>query len=117
MLADQVGGRLTHRRDCQRAKNPAGAIAPMRMRHSRPTDEVAVGSCPRAESRMKIGRNFARPLHRDGFRQAGIDTSDPGSQGTRGLGIEVNHLCQRMNAGIGTSGTDGRHAVAGEGRQ
>ena len=117
MLADQRGGRLTHRRNCQRPEYPAGSVSPMGMRDSRPANEIAVGSCPRPESRMKVGRNLARPLHRDGLGQTGIDTSDPGGQWTPCLGIEVNDLRQRMNAGIGAPGADRRHTMAGKRRQ
>lgn len=66
---------------------------------------------------MEVGGNLSRPLHRDGLGQSGIDTSDPGSQRARCLGIEVDDLRQRMNAGVGASGTDGRHPMAGKCRQ
>jgi len=55
-----------------------------------------------------------RPLNSDIAGQESVGTADPGMRGPIEQGIEMDHLHERVNAGIGTTSANGGDALLGK---
>ena len=65
-------------------------------------------------ARVERAVDFHCPLQGDGRRQTGVGTEHPGARRTRGAGVEVDHLCDRMHAAVGAPRADRRDRVSGD---
>ena len=101
VLAEQLRGRLAHRRDVQRRVVPARVARRQRRAHRPVHQHVAVGARARRIARMEIRRHALRPEHRHGFGQQRVHAAHPGRIGPFGLGVEVDHLRARVHAAVG----------------
>jgi hypothetical protein len=63
---------------------------------------------------MKLGRYLVSPLDSNIAWQKGIGTPHPGMKWALNQGIEMDHLHDGMDTGIGTACTESGDAVAGE---
>jgi hypothetical protein len=101
-----ASGRTAHGVAVEAAKGPSGEAAFERRPHRRFEQQVCVAAPARAGPRVKALRNEAAPLHRDVGRQIAIGATRPGVGRARDLGVEMNDLVQRMDAGVGAAGAD-----------
>jgi hypothetical protein len=58
---------------------------------------------------VKIVAHNDSPTCRDRGRQIGVDSAYPGSFRPNDIGIEVEHLPECVNAGIGPTGAESAH--------
>lgn len=68
----------------------------------------------RGEARVKIFRHRLRPAHGYRRREEGIGAAHPREWIAHQLGVEMDHLPQRMHAGVGAACHGGRQGHAGK---
>ena len=106
MFAQQALRGSLHRGHIQRRVIPAHLACLDGRAHGPIDQQIAVAAAVRGKARMEFIRHRMRPQHRDAVRQQGIHAAHPCAQRTFGLGIKMDHLLERMHAGIGASRSD-----------
>lgn len=108
MPADEELGRLAHEAQVQPARNMPRDVAPQRIHGGMVPDEVTVLLAAGVKPGMKVGLGASGGQNPDVGGQAGVDGQCQLSSSHAGFGrrhLKMRHHAQRVNAGIGATGT------------
>ncbi len=118
MLAEQAARGRAHGVDVQPLARWQHQVASPAV-HQRHTvgagvERVVIHALEGQETCMEAVVHRFGPLQRDAGRQEGVDAAHPGKRFPRQAGVDVDHLAERMHAGVGAARHRGHHAAAGE---
>lgn len=103
-----------HCDDVQVMMGPARSPRQQGVPNWRGMEQVPITPRERAKARVKLSVDTKRPPDRNALRQVGIDAAHPCCVRAVSLGIEMNHLPERMNTRIGPTCAGCRNLMASD---
>ena len=112
--AQDAGRRPPHRRQVQRLRNVAAAVAQQRRRLPAVEDMIAVASAGCAASGMKLRRRICRRQYSDCRRQIVVQRPPEYSASIRPGSSEIHYLAVGVGTGVGAAGRPQAYPFAGK---
>jgi len=112
MLADQQQRGFPHPVMVQTVVRPASPCMKQRVPDRGSMQKISVASTERSETSVKCWADNGCMSDRHPVWQMGVYAPHPGAFGTLGIGVEVDHLSERVNAGVGSPRAHRGDAVA-----
>ena len=106
--------RPPHRRQVQRFRNVAAAVAQQRRRLPAVEDAIAVASAGCAAAGMKLRRRICRRQYSDCRRQIVVQRPPERGASVRPGGSEIHYLAVGVGAGVGAAGRPQAYLLAGK---
>lgn len=102
VLTDEAGTTRLHRRDIERRLHPGHTPSQQRGARAAVVDRVPVVAALRGEPGMEKISHGTGPNDAGLSSEAGVDTEHPSARTADGGGIEMDHLTERVHAGVRT---------------
>ena len=102
VLADEAGTTRLHRRDIERRLHPSHTPSEQRGARAAVVDRVPVVATLRGEPCMEEISHGTGPDDAGLSTEVGVDTEHPSARTADDGRVEMDHLSERMHAGVGT---------------